>query len=295
MANGRHPDVVDLRIRAPGAAAGDRDLVLARQVVEVRIAVQHPRGGLHERRGVHQLVGVHAGDRAPRDVARHVAARAHRREPGSREVLQEIGQVLDRHPVELEVLADGDVGHAACAALREARDRPELVGEELAVRDADPHHEVGYGLALAALAADGADAVALRVGAPPAEVRVEPRRGDRLIPFAGEAPDLGDRLPGIRRVLQSLGALGLRLLGSRRRRGRRCRDLGAAHPVAEDLGDLGPRELRRHQLAAPEQLTHHRAAQRHAVLRRVWAGLGRGDGLAAAAVEGLVEEEGRDP
>src|SRR2546430_17560382 len=30
----RQPDVVDLRVRAPRPAAGDRDLVLARQVVE---------------------------------------------------------------------------------------------------------------------------------------------------------------------------------------------------------------------------------------------------------------------
>ncbi len=39
-----HADVVDLRVGAPGAAAGDGDLVLAGQVVELRVAVQHPVG-----------------------------------------------------------------------------------------------------------------------------------------------------------------------------------------------------------------------------------------------------------
>ena len=120
-------------------------------------------------------------------------------------------------------------------------------------------------------------------------------------------------LPRVQLGLEPLRALGLRLLNDmgglerapraprwwlgapRQSRGAPRSDVGAADPGAEDLGDLGTCELRRHQLAAPEQLTHHRAAQRHAVLRRVWAGLGRGDGLAAAAVEGLVEEEGRDP
>src|SRR5712692_9000506 len=88
------------------------------------------------------------------------------------------------------------------SALDEAGDHPELVREELAVRDADPHHEAGHGLALAALAADGADAVALGVGAPPAEVGVEPRRRNGLIALAGEAPDLLDVLPGVHLPLE---------------------------------------------------------------------------------------------
>src|SRR5439155_13188283 len=37
-------NVVDLRIRAPDAAAGDRDLELARQVVEVTVADEQPGG-----------------------------------------------------------------------------------------------------------------------------------------------------------------------------------------------------------------------------------------------------------
>ena len=60
MAHGGQPDVVDLGIDAPAAAAGDRDLVLARQVVEVRVAIEQARGLVHERRGVDQLVGVDA-------------------------------------------------------------------------------------------------------------------------------------------------------------------------------------------------------------------------------------------
>jgi hypothetical protein len=71
--------------------------------------------------------------------------------------------------VELDVLAHRDVG-LAVGTVGEARDHPELMSEELAVGDADSHHEVGYGLALAALATDGADAIALGVDTPPAEI-----------------------------------------------------------------------------------------------------------------------------
>ena len=49
VAHGREADVVDLGIDAPAPAARDRDLVLARQVVEVGVAVQHARGAMHER------------------------------------------------------------------------------------------------------------------------------------------------------------------------------------------------------------------------------------------------------
>jgi len=49
VARGRHADVVDFRIDTPRAAAGDRDLVLARQIVEIRVAVEQPCDFVHER------------------------------------------------------------------------------------------------------------------------------------------------------------------------------------------------------------------------------------------------------
>src|SRR3989449_11121495 len=95
------------------------------------------------------------------DGARDVAARPHRGDPGAPERLEDVGQALERYPVELDVLADRDVGDAARVALGEPGDRAKLVGLQLTVRDPDADHEVARRLALAALAADRADAVAL--------------------------------------------------------------------------------------------------------------------------------------
>ena len=71
-------NVVDLRIRAPDAAAGDRDLELARQVVEVTVADEQPGGLLDQGRGVANLVCIDACQRAAGDVPRVVPAGAHR-------------------------------------------------------------------------------------------------------------------------------------------------------------------------------------------------------------------------
>jgi len=211
VAQGGESDVVDLGIRAPGPAARDRDLVLARQVVELGVAVEHPSRRLHERRGVDDLVGVDSCERAAGDVARVVAARSHRREADPPQGLEDLRQVLDPHPVELDVLPHREVGDSARVPLRQARDRPELVGDEPAARDPDPHHEVREGLTLSAFAADGADTVALRVDPPPPEVRPEPLRRDRLETLAGEAPDLAERLPRVQLLLETLDPLRLGL------------------------------------------------------------------------------------
>ena len=212
VAQGGESDVVDLGIRAPGPAARDRDLVLARQVVELGVAVEHPRRRLDERRGVDDLVGVDSCERAAGDVARVVAARSHRREADPPQGLEDLRQVLDPHPVELDVLPHREVGDAARVPLRQVRDRPDLVGDEPAVRDPDPHHEVREGPALSACAANGADTVALRVDPPPPEVRAKPLRRNRLETLAGEAPDLAERLPRVQLPLETLDPLCLGLL-----------------------------------------------------------------------------------
>ena len=192
-----HSDIVDLRVGAPGAAAGDGDLVFSGQVVEFRVAVQHPVGRQHQRRGVHDLIAVHAGHRASGDIARRVPARAQRRQTAAPEALEDLGQVLDPDPVELDVLAHREVGDPARVLLGQIGDRAQLVRVEDSVGNPDPHHQVGHGLALAALASHRAHAVALRVHAPEPEVGLQPRRRNRLEAFAGEADDLRVRVPGI--------------------------------------------------------------------------------------------------
>ena len=102
---------------------------------------------------------------------------------------------LDGKPVKLDVLADGDVGEVAGVLAGEAADGAELAGSDDAVGNADAHHEVVGGEAFAALAAGGADAVALGVDAPPFEVQVGPLGQDAGAAGAGEFAHLDRRLP----------------------------------------------------------------------------------------------------
>src|SRR5262245_48167924 len=212
MARRGEPDVVDLGIRAPGAAARDRDFELPRQIVEGGVAVQHARRLENDRRGVDQLTGVQAGDRAAGDVAGHVPARAHRGHAPEPERAEDLGKRLEGYPVELDVLTHGDVGDAVAVPLGEVGDGPELRRFDDAVGYQDADHGVADGLALAVAADDRVYDVPLGVDATPAEVRAEPLGRDRVPTLAGEALDLGVRLPRILLALEPLDALRLRFL-----------------------------------------------------------------------------------
>jgi hypothetical protein len=211
MADRREADVVDLGIRAPRSAAGDRDLELPRQVVEVGLAVDQRRRLEHQRRGVDQFAGVEARNGAARDVAGHVAARAHRGHALEPERLKHVGQGFERHPVKLDVLPHRDVGDPAAMALGQVGDRPDLLRLEQAVGNPDSHHEMPHCLAFAALAADRTDAVSLRIDAPPAEVRGEPLGRHRVPALARKALDVGIGFPGIQLALEPLDPLRLGL------------------------------------------------------------------------------------
>ncbi len=139
-----------------------------------------------ERAGVDELVAVEAGERAAGDVAHDVAAGALGGEADLGERVDDFDEAVDGEPVELDVLAGGDVGEVAGVLLGELADDAELVRGEQAVGQADAHHEVLGGLALAALAAGDADAVALGVDAPPLEVEPGPLGEDGVAALAGE-------------------------------------------------------------------------------------------------------------
>ncbi len=72
--------------------------------------------------------------------------------------------------MELDVLTDGDVGYAVAEVIGKVGDGAGLFAGEETVGDADADHEIGDGFAFAVFAADYADAVALGVNAPRAEV-----------------------------------------------------------------------------------------------------------------------------
>ncbi len=76
--------------------------------------------------------------------------------------------------MKLNILANGDIRHAARVTLRQIRDHAQLIRANQAVRKANAHHEIFRRFAFTALPANGAHAVALRVNAPPFEIEVGP-------------------------------------------------------------------------------------------------------------------------
>ncbi len=156
---------------------------------------------------------IEAGERAAGDVADDVAAGSLGGEADGGEGVDDIDEAADGEPVELDVLAGGDVGEVVGVLLGELADDAGLVRGEQAVGQADAHHEVLGGLAFAVRAAGDALAVALGVDAPPLEVEPGPFRQDGVAAALSELADLVPCLPGVLGELESLGALGLGLFG----------------------------------------------------------------------------------
>ena len=94
---------------------------------------------------------------------------------------------------------------------REAADDAKLRGGDDAVGNADAHHEVFGGQALAALAAGSAHAVALGVDAPPLEVAGSPVGQHAGAALAGKRAHLIEGLPRVLFALQALRPLGIGL------------------------------------------------------------------------------------
>src|SRR5258708_38276686 len=109
-------NIVDLRIRAPHAATRDRNLEFSGEVIEVVIPTQHSRRLERQRRSVATHVRVHSRDRATGNIACDIAAGTHRVQSDSRERFEYIWKGLDRDPVQLDVLADGDIGNSVSVA-----------------------------------------------------------------------------------------------------------------------------------------------------------------------------------
>ena len=165
-----------------------------------------------ERAGVEEFMAVQTGKRTAGDVADHIAASSLGRQANGGEGVYHFDERFQGEPMELDVLAGGDVGEVAGVLAGDAADDPELVGGEDAVGKADAHHEELSGLALAADATGRADAVALGVNAPPLKVESCPLRQDGASALAGEGAYLVPGVPGVLGELQPLGALGFGFL-----------------------------------------------------------------------------------
>ncbi len=134
-------DAVYLGRVALMTACGDRDLVLARQVRVLAIAVKKSRRLRNQRRHVENLVRIDARDRTSRDIAHDVAASAHRRQPDSFELLQNLGELVERDVVQLDILARGQLALVAPVALGDFTDRAHPLGAQDAAGDFHAHHE----------------------------------------------------------------------------------------------------------------------------------------------------------
>src|SRR6267154_3983080 len=210
--DGGEPDIIDLRIRAPRAAASNGNLELPRQIVKLGVAAQLPIQLSGQGRSATVLVRVKSGQRASGNIPYHVAARAGGRQPYPPQRLENIGQRFDVHPVKLEILPHRNICDAARVALGEVRDGACLMTAQEAVRDSDAHHEERRRFTFAILAADHTDAVALRVNPPRTEICAQPLRRDRSVPLPRKRPDFIEMLPGILLALKPLYALCFRFL-----------------------------------------------------------------------------------
>ena len=113
--------------------------------------------------------------------------------------------------MQLDVLTRGDIGKVPRILPGELPDNPQLRGGQNAIRQADAHHEIFGSLAFATHAPCSAHAIALRIDAPPLEIRTGPLRQHTISALPGELANLVPGLPRILGGLQPFGLLGLRL------------------------------------------------------------------------------------
>jgi hypothetical protein len=146
--DGHHADVVEHGLATVRGAAREVDLELAGQPLGDRVADEVAVGGLGPRADVEHLEGAGTGQVAAGDVPDGVAARLPGGEPHARQVAQHLGDPLEGHVVELDVLAGGDVAPAPAVGVGDVAEHLQLVGREGAVGDLDPHHLVVSALAL---------------------------------------------------------------------------------------------------------------------------------------------------
>ena len=133
-------DVVDPHGRAVARRAGDRDLELARQERELGVQARPLADGLGVDARVLDLVGRGAGVVVGGHAAEAVAAGLDGVHLDLGQFGQDVGHVLQPEPVELDVLARGDVAVALVVAPRNPRQGAHLPGREGAVGNGDPQH-----------------------------------------------------------------------------------------------------------------------------------------------------------
>ena len=133
-------DVVPADGGAVFARAGDGDLELARQEGELRVQRAPLAQDLAVGPRVDHLVGRDAGQRVAGDVADAVAAGLDAVHVDVGQQVHHVGGARQRDPVELQVLARGEVAVVAVELARDARQLAQLAAAQLAVGHGHAQH-----------------------------------------------------------------------------------------------------------------------------------------------------------
>src|SRR5260221_1786249 len=188
--------VVDFRIAAPGGPAIYRHFEFAGQVVKVFVAAELPINRQSKSRGIDQFVAVDTRHRAAGYVAHDVAARTGRRQSNSLQSLNQVRNILDGDPMELNVLPNGDVRYAAAIIFRNCRQFARLRRRHQSIRNPKAHHELLRRALFSTYSANDAEAIALRVYSPCAEIGAEPLRRNRAMSLARKFANFVEVFPG---------------------------------------------------------------------------------------------------
>ena len=197
-------DVVDLV--ADVLQTRDRRLVLARQVRVLRLADVAAHDLVDRRRAVDHLVERFTGQRRAEHDARGVTARLGGLQAHRLQTPPDLGDVLHLDPVDLEVLAVGDVGGVAGELGGDLRHGAQLLEVERTAVAADPQHEVAVFDDVDVLVTGPGAVVALfalGIQAPPAEPAAQVGLVDAV--EAARGVDVLDAFPHVEREIVLLG------------------------------------------------------------------------------------------
>jgi hypothetical protein len=133
-------DVMHTHGGAVVGRAGDGDLELARQEAELGMQRRPLAHDLAPDARILDLVDRGAGEMIGRDVANDVAGGLHGVHVDFGKCCQGVGGVLELDPVELQVLAGGEMAVAAVVRAGDVGQLAELAGRQRAVGNGDPQH-----------------------------------------------------------------------------------------------------------------------------------------------------------
>ena len=187
VAHDLQADVVGLDDGAVVRRAVDGDLELARQERELRVQRRPLPQYLGEGARIGELVGRHAGVMVGGDVADAVSRSLDRVHLDAGEFGEDVGHVLQRRPVELQVLTRGEMAVAAVVLARDVGELAHLAGVQRAVGHGDAQH-VGVQLQIEAVHQPMRSKLVLGqfAGQPPVDLiaeLIDPRGDERRVEF----------------------------------------------------------------------------------------------------------------